>query len=212
MPYDPERHGPHRIVGPGFHGKVHALVKKVPAGRVTTYGDVAEALGSRSVARQVGFAMAAVGDDDVPWWRVVAAGGRLAARSVRVQTKALRAEEMLQGEIKKLQLEQQAAADRGRNLKMPGAADIDGLLSMHRYALQLVAQQKQLAAQLLQVQAECERRRLALVDADRGVRVLEKLRERRAQDYGREQLRREARELDEVGILGFIQARQETST
>lgn len=92
MPYDPARHGPHRIVGPGFHDKVHALVMKVPAGRVTTYGDVAEALGSRSVARQVGFAMAAIGDDEVPWWRVVAAGGRLAARSVRVQVKNLRAE------------------------------------------------------------------------------------------------------------------------
>lgn len=92
MPYDPERHGPHRIVGPGFHGKVHALVKKVPAGRVTTYGDVAEALGSRTVARQVGFAMAAVSDDEVPWWRVVAAGGRLAAHAVRAQTKALRSE------------------------------------------------------------------------------------------------------------------------
>ena len=92
MPYDPARHGPRRIVGPGFHGKVQALVKQVPAGRVTTYGDVAEALGSRNVARQVGFAMAAIDDDGVPWWRVVAAGGRLAARSVRAQVRALRAE------------------------------------------------------------------------------------------------------------------------
>jgi alkylated DNA nucleotide flippase Atl1 len=92
MPYDPARHGPRRIVGPGFHGKVHALVKKVPAGLVTTYGDVAAALGSRSVARQVGYAMAAIDDPSVPWWRVVAAGGRLAARSVRAQQRALRAE------------------------------------------------------------------------------------------------------------------------
>src|SRR5262245_61545672 len=92
MPYDPARHGPRRIVGPGFHGKVQALVKQVPAGRVTTYGDLAEALGSRSVARQVGFAMAAIADPDVPWWRVVAAGGRLAAHSIRAQARALRAE------------------------------------------------------------------------------------------------------------------------
>jgi len=92
MPYDPARHGPRRIVGPGFHGKVHALVKQVPVGCVTTYGDVAEALGSRSVARQVGFAMAAIDDASVPWWRVVAAGGRLAARSVRAQVRALRKE------------------------------------------------------------------------------------------------------------------------
>ena len=93
MPYDPARHGPRRIVGPGFHGEVHALVKGVPKGRVTTYGDLAEALGSRSVARQVGFALAALdAGTDVPWWRVVAAGGRLAPHAARAQARALRAE------------------------------------------------------------------------------------------------------------------------
>ncbi|HEX6812830.1 MAG TPA: MGMT family protein [Planctomycetota bacterium] len=93
MPYDPSRHGPRRIVGPGFHKKVHAFVRQVPAGRVTTYGDLAEALGSRGVARQVGFAMAALGGgSDVPWWRVVAAGGRLAVQAARAQARALRAE------------------------------------------------------------------------------------------------------------------------
>ena len=78
MPYSPERHGPQRIVGPGFHAAVHALVRQVPAGNVTTYGDVAAALGSKNVARQVGWALAALPEDsDVPWWRVVAANGRL---------------------------------------------------------------------------------------------------------------------------------------
>jgi len=77
-PYDPQRHGPKRIVGPGFHEQVHKLVKTVPEGSVTTYGDIGEALGSKSVARHVGYAMAALPEEhDVPWWRVVAAGGRL---------------------------------------------------------------------------------------------------------------------------------------
>ncbi len=122
--------------------------------------------------------------------------------------KALRAEEVLRGEIEKLQLEQRSAADQGRVLKSPGAADVDSLLSMHRYAVQLVAQQKLLVAQLSQVQAECERRRMALVEADRGVRVLEKLRERRSSEYEHEQLRREAKQLDEVGILEFIRSQE----
>ena len=53
-------------------------MRQVPAGSVTTYGDVGAALGSKNVARHVGYAMAAVPpDSDVPWWRVVAAGGRL---------------------------------------------------------------------------------------------------------------------------------------
>lgn len=77
---------PKRVVGPGFHAKVHALVAQVPPGFVTTYGDVATALGSKNVARHVGFAMAALPDgSDVPWWRVVAAGGRLATANAKVQ-------------------------------------------------------------------------------------------------------------------------------
>jgi methylated-DNA-protein-cysteine methyltransferase related protein len=77
-PYDPELHGPVRIVGHGFHARVHALVRKVPAGKVTTYGDLAAALGSRSVARHVGFALAALPrGSDVPWHRVVDGRGAL---------------------------------------------------------------------------------------------------------------------------------------
>jgi methylated-DNA-protein-cysteine methyltransferase-like protein len=78
MSYDPTRHGPRRIVGPGFHAQVAALVRTVPRGAVTTYGDLAAALGRRGVARQVGWALAALpAGSSVPWWRVVAAGGRL---------------------------------------------------------------------------------------------------------------------------------------
>lgn len=58
---------------------MHALVRGVVPGAVTTYGDLAAALGHRGVARHVGFALAALpAHSDVPWWRVVAAGGRLA--------------------------------------------------------------------------------------------------------------------------------------
>jgi methylated-DNA-protein-cysteine methyltransferase related protein len=95
MAYDPERHGPRRIVGPGFHGRVQATVRRVPLGAVTTYGDVAAALGHRGVARQVGFALAALpSDPGVPWWRVVAAGGRisLGGDAAREQTQRLEAE------------------------------------------------------------------------------------------------------------------------
>ena len=42
-----------------------------------TYGDVASALGSPRVARQVGWALAALRDDTVPWHRVINAKGRI---------------------------------------------------------------------------------------------------------------------------------------
>ena len=125
--------------------------------------------------------------------------------------KALRAEQMLHAELAKLREQQAAAAERGRVLKSPGAANIDALLETHRFEVVLAAQQRQLASQLTQVQAECERRRQALVEFDRQVRVLEKLRERQAAAYRLEAERREAKQLNELALLGFIY-RKETPT
>jgi flagellar FliJ protein len=119
--------------------------------------------------------------------------------------KALRALEVLQAELVKIQAEQQEIAARARTLRAPGGADVDALLATHRYEVLLVAKRRQVSEQIAQVEGECERRRLALVEADRSVRVLEKLRERREVEYQRMAERHEAKQLDEVGILGFIQ-------
>lgn len=56
-----------------FAEDVLEVVDTIPPGRVMTYGDIAELLG-RGGARGVGNAMARYGSD-VPWWRVVRAGG-----------------------------------------------------------------------------------------------------------------------------------------
>jgi len=60
-----------------FYSNVYVLVRRVPLGRVTTYGAIALALGHPHWARQVGWAMAAVDLDDVPAHRVVNAAGGL---------------------------------------------------------------------------------------------------------------------------------------
>ncbi|MGA9746513.1 MAG: MGMT family protein [Nocardioides sp.] len=52
---------------------VLSLVEQIPEGRVTTYGALAEAIGSGG-PRQVGSVMASYGGP-VPWWRVVHADG-----------------------------------------------------------------------------------------------------------------------------------------
>ena len=74
--------GEPRVVGPGFHERVFAVVRLVPAGKVTTYGQVATLLGSPRVARQVGFAMAGAGraKQPVPWHRVINAQGAISNR------------------------------------------------------------------------------------------------------------------------------------
>ena len=57
---------------------VYQLVKKIPRGRVTTYGNLARLLRLRGGARAAGHAMAACPSGrGVPWHRVVGAGGRL---------------------------------------------------------------------------------------------------------------------------------------
>ena len=52
---------------------VLSLVERVPAGRVTTYGALADAVG-RGGPRLVGRVMSLYGGS-VPWWRVVRADG-----------------------------------------------------------------------------------------------------------------------------------------
>jgi methylated-DNA-protein-cysteine methyltransferase-like protein len=71
---------PERVVGPGFHERVYAVVRRVPRGRVTTYGDVATILGSPRVARHVGWALAALREPGVPWHRVINYRGGISFR------------------------------------------------------------------------------------------------------------------------------------
>jgi methylated-DNA-protein-cysteine methyltransferase-like protein len=60
---------------------IYDVVRSIPRGRVSTYGDVAKAAGLAGHARQVGYALAALeADTDVPWHRVVNAQGRVSAR------------------------------------------------------------------------------------------------------------------------------------
>ncbi len=59
--------------------KVYALVRKVPRGRVATYGQIARALGMPRAARTVGWAMR-VSPDNVPWHRVVNSRGEISLR------------------------------------------------------------------------------------------------------------------------------------
>lgn len=57
---------------------VYTLVKKIPRGRVTTYGELARALRLRGGARAVGYAMAACPNGrGIPWHRVIGAGGKV---------------------------------------------------------------------------------------------------------------------------------------
>lgn len=60
-----------------FTKRVLTVVRRIPVGRVATYGDVAALAGRPRAARAVGNIMRTCGRRDVPCHRVIAAGGRL---------------------------------------------------------------------------------------------------------------------------------------
>ena len=62
---------------PEFSSRVITVVRKIPRGRVATYGDVAAAAGKPRASRAVGNIMRGCNDSSVPCHRVIAAGGAL---------------------------------------------------------------------------------------------------------------------------------------
>ncbi|MBV8858591.1 MAG: MGMT family protein [Acidobacteria bacterium] len=58
----------------GYRERVFEIVRRIPPGRVMTYGQLAEILGEGYTARTVGFVMHSA-DQTVPWQRVINAQG-----------------------------------------------------------------------------------------------------------------------------------------
>jgi len=82
---------------PGLFERVYAVVRRIPRGRVATYGQVALLVGVPRGARAVGWALSGIGERsaDVPWHRVVGSGGRISLdgrHSGLVQRRRLRQE------------------------------------------------------------------------------------------------------------------------
>jgi len=64
------------------YDRIYAVIRRIPRGRVATYGQVAELAGLGGHARQVGYALSALPDGTrVPWHRVVNAQGCVSPRS-----------------------------------------------------------------------------------------------------------------------------------
>ena len=62
----------------GTHARIHAVVRRIPRGRVATYGQVAALAGLGGQARLAGYALHALPEGTpLPWHRVLGAGGRL---------------------------------------------------------------------------------------------------------------------------------------
>ena len=64
---------------PTLNQKIWQVVAAIPAGRVATYGGIAEKAGLGKAARRVGMALRGLPHDTgIPWHRVINAQGRIA--------------------------------------------------------------------------------------------------------------------------------------
>jgi methylated-DNA-protein-cysteine methyltransferase-like protein len=76
--------------------EIYATVRRIPYGRVSSYGRIAELAGYPGRARLVGYALHALrlsGGEEVPWWRVINHAGRISnAYELALQQALLEAE------------------------------------------------------------------------------------------------------------------------
>jgi len=78
-----------------LYDQIYEVVRYIPAGKVATYGQIANVVGGCS-ARMVGYAMAALSDgkhEDVPWQRVINAKGQISMQGFGNYEQRLRLEE-----------------------------------------------------------------------------------------------------------------------
>lgn len=120
---------------------------------------------------------------------------------------ALQALQIVEQKRQELRAEAARVQEQTRRASQPGTVDVNALISQQRYALLLSAQGQQLQEQAARIEDEIERRRAALVEADRQVRVLEKLRERQLAAFLEQQEKRDQKQMDEIALRGVVSRR-----
>jgi len=102
-----------------FFEQVWDVVGQIPTGKVTTYGHIAEYLGSRGSARMVGWAMSAAANTPLPCHRVVnrfgALSGRLHFGGAHIMADLLRNEGVT--------FDDEGSVDLTKHLWIPGGKD-----------------------------------------------------------------------------------------
>jgi flagellar protein FliJ len=127
---------------------------------------------------------------------------RMAERDHRREelANAYRADQVLQQRQESVKEELVEAQRQSKEYSAPGTIHVDRLLCTHRYELILHAQLQQIHRQRQVIATEIERRRQALVEADRELRILEKLREKHSIAFEYNEHKADIRRLDEIAL------------
>jgi len=108
-------------------------------------------------------------------------------------------------------IDRELADCRRREATQAGPLNLDQLLDAHRYELVLLSQRRHLELQQATVGEEVDRRREALVAANRDVRALEKLREAQQERQRVAEALQVQKQFDEVAGRGMAGAAREVS-
>lgn len=111
---------------------------------------------------------------------------------------AFEAENILNEQTEQINEEIEDLKQQTRLSSKPGDVVVDRLIDSHRYELMLRAKRQEIGQQAKQLLEEIERRRQRLVEADRQVRVFEKLREKKLDEYQQQQYKNEIKQIDEI--------------
>ena len=112
-----------------------------------------------------------------------------------------RADAELQDRLTRLAAQQERLRDECREAAGPGEVDFVRLAEAHQYAAGLRTQEDELVRQRQALAIEIDRRRQAVLEADRDVRTLEKLRENQFETHRQDENRQEIKRLDEAALL-----------
>jgi flagellar protein FliJ len=111
---------------------------------------------------------------------------------------AVQAQQILEEQSAQVAAEIANLESMRRKAVTSSSINVDSLLEAQRYQGVLIVQQTKMREQMRLLTAEVERRRAAVVEADRQVKVLEKLHERKLEEHRGERQRAETKVLDEV--------------
>jgi len=128
----------------------------------------------------------------------------------RELAQAYEAERILRQQVDEMQREIEATRQRTRRTAGEGSLNVEELINSRRYQLVVQSQVVSVESQIAVVLEEIERRRQALMESDRDVKVLQKLRERQREQYQQQESKRDGKDLDEAALRVFGRRREVT--
>jgi methylated-DNA-protein-cysteine methyltransferase-like protein len=75
-----------KLPDPEYRERVYEIVRRIPRGRVMTYGQIAYILGKGYTPRTVGFVMHGADEKKTPWQRVINSQGRCSTARIVLPT------------------------------------------------------------------------------------------------------------------------------